>query len=257
MGIRFYCPNGHKLNVKSFLAGMRGICPHCGARVNIPLQSTRPSSKELRRQRAQAAPGAPDHAPVAAEQARTEAEAEFEARLALPSDADNRAAADASAPGNLPPQQSGGSTGGPAPMPGPGVGQVPDPLEEAPDASWYVIPPTGGQYGPASASVMRTWLAEGRIGPDSLVWREGWPDWKEARHVFPQVDLVGWPGGQAVVPDPIVSEPVASAVPGAGGAAGRQPARTSRRFEIALVAILVPAVVLLLGVFLWVMYFTR
>ena len=26
MGIRFYCPNGHKLNVKEFQAGRRGIC---------------------------------------------------------------------------------------------------------------------------------------------------------------------------------------------------------------------------------------
>ena len=39
MGIRFYCPNGHKLNVKSFLAGKRGICPHCGVRFEIPQQS--------------------------------------------------------------------------------------------------------------------------------------------------------------------------------------------------------------------------
>jgi hypothetical protein len=40
MGIRFLCPNGHKLNVKSFLAGRRGICPHCGERFYIPNQST-------------------------------------------------------------------------------------------------------------------------------------------------------------------------------------------------------------------------
>lgn len=40
MGIRFLCPQGHKLHVKSFLAGRRGICPHCGARFYIPNQST-------------------------------------------------------------------------------------------------------------------------------------------------------------------------------------------------------------------------
>ena len=39
MGIRFYCPNGHKLNVKAFLAGKRGICPHCDARFDIPHES--------------------------------------------------------------------------------------------------------------------------------------------------------------------------------------------------------------------------
>lgn len=36
MGIRFLCPSGHKLNVKTFLAGKRAICPECGAKVIVP-----------------------------------------------------------------------------------------------------------------------------------------------------------------------------------------------------------------------------
>ena len=36
MGIRFSCPSGHNLNVKSFLAGKRAICPQCGAKVLVP-----------------------------------------------------------------------------------------------------------------------------------------------------------------------------------------------------------------------------
>ncbi len=36
MGIRFSCPNGHKLNVKAHLAGKRAICPHCGSKVVVP-----------------------------------------------------------------------------------------------------------------------------------------------------------------------------------------------------------------------------
>ncbi len=39
MGIRFTCPNGHKLNVKEHLAGKRGVCPSCGAKVVIPAAS--------------------------------------------------------------------------------------------------------------------------------------------------------------------------------------------------------------------------
>jgi hypothetical protein len=39
MGIRFSCPNGHRLNVKSFLAGKRGVCPQCGTRFVIPVTS--------------------------------------------------------------------------------------------------------------------------------------------------------------------------------------------------------------------------
>ena len=46
MGIRFYCPNGHKLNVKEFQAGRRGICPYCGAKIQIPTHSTRGSTHE-------------------------------------------------------------------------------------------------------------------------------------------------------------------------------------------------------------------
>jgi hypothetical protein len=39
MGIRFTCPNGHKLNVKEHLAGKRGVCPNCGAKFLIPATS--------------------------------------------------------------------------------------------------------------------------------------------------------------------------------------------------------------------------
>ena len=39
MGIRFLCPNGHKLNVKAFLAGKRGICPQCDAKFLVPKES--------------------------------------------------------------------------------------------------------------------------------------------------------------------------------------------------------------------------
>ena len=32
---------------------------------------------------------------------------------------------------------------------------------------------------------MQRWLAEGRISPDTLLWREGWPDWRLASALFP------------------------------------------------------------------------
>jgi hypothetical protein len=43
MGIKFLCPNGHKLHVKSFLGGKRAICPKCGARVIVPDGTERPN----------------------------------------------------------------------------------------------------------------------------------------------------------------------------------------------------------------------
>ena len=57
-----------------------------------------------------------------------------------------------------------------------------DPL--AAEATWYVRPATGGQFGPATSEIMRIWLAEGRIAADTLVWRDGWRDWQEAQSVF-------------------------------------------------------------------------
>ncbi len=62
-----------------------------------------------------------------------------------------------------------------------------DPIAEAPEAVWYVRPPTGGQFGPADAQIMRRWLSEGRVSADSLVWREGWEDWKTGDTVFPSL----------------------------------------------------------------------
>jgi len=87
----------------------------------------------------------------------------------------------------------------------PKSGKMADPLYEDPTAVWYVIPAEGGQYGPASAAVMRTWLYEGRIGLDTLVWRQGWLDWREARSVFPYLpELLERlaSGGEAPQPTP-------------------------------------------------------
>jgi hypothetical protein len=50
MGIRFTCPSGHKLHVKTFLAGKRGVCPHCGEKFVIPTAEQRQQS-----------PGSPSH----------------------------------------------------------------------------------------------------------------------------------------------------------------------------------------------------
>lgn len=53
-------------------------------------------------------------------------------------------------------------------------------LSEAPEANWYVAPVAGGQFGPANVDIMRQWIEEGRVTPDSQVWRDGWEDWRPA-----------------------------------------------------------------------------
>jgi hypothetical protein len=65
-----------------------------------------------------------------------------------------------------------------------------DPIDEAPNAVWYVRPPSGGQFGPAAGLTMRAWIQEGRVSANALVWRDGWPEWRAAASVFPA--LGGW-----------------------------------------------------------------
>jgi hypothetical protein len=265
MGIRVVCPNGHKLNVKSFLAGKRGVCPHCGAKFDIPaakdhaaksdssdekVQSvgkvstasgaataTSTSSAELRashlakaagtaRRDMPAAPAAVPVAPVtpvgqgvapvapvkpvagapvaavqaSPVQAATGGMAPVSAvplGAAQPVSAQPVAAQPLGLPG-MSPLGLGPTAGVPAAIVRPAV---PDPLAEAPEASWYVRPPSGGQYGPAKPHTIREWMAQGRITADSLVWREGWPDWKLAGATFPSLGA-GAPGGAPSAPAP-------------------------------------------------------
>jgi hypothetical protein len=68
---------------------------------------------------------------------------------------------------------------------------LPDPIAEAPNAGWYVRTNTGGQFGPARGDMMQQWLDERRVGPDYLVWREGWPEWKRASTVFSRLAAIG------------------------------------------------------------------
>jgi hypothetical protein len=44
MGIRFYCPNGHKVHVKAYLAGRKGHCPKCGTVVTVPSVDSLPET---------------------------------------------------------------------------------------------------------------------------------------------------------------------------------------------------------------------
>ena len=152
MGIRFYCPNGHKLNVKPFQAGLTGICPFCGAKMQIPQKSTRRSSRIAER-------------PSPRGKCRG-GWRQFERTCTAAVARDSRL-------GRVGALRRGR--------------QLSDPLAGVDEVVWYVRPASGGQFGPAKTDIMRTWLAEGRVGTDTLVWREGWRDWRQAGDVFPQL----------------------------------------------------------------------
>jgi hypothetical protein len=183
MGIRFYCPNGHKLNVKSFQAGKKGICPYCGAKFNIPIASTRKSSKEERAAlRALAAASSLPH-PVSQNFSTGSLE-----NLSISQSAKFPPSASPIVKSTNSGEDSISSEEKTIPLAGDSATrQSIDPFADAGDIVWYVRPPTGGQYGPATTTIMRQWLSEGRISPDSLVWREGWRDWQQASAVFPQL----------------------------------------------------------------------
>jgi hypothetical protein len=220
MGIKFRCPNGHKLNVKSFLAGKKGVCPKCGTSLRIPSASTEGGDSDVEQgaaavgvSTAAAGPigsnGASQSAPVAAQPAAIPA-------ASAPGPATVRAVGAPAAPVGIPvgsPAMARPATAMPAHAPAmprgapamPAMPAMPlppavaagDPIAEAPAASWYVRPPSGVQYGPARGDVMRKWIAEGRVSSDSLVWREGWADWKNAGQLFPHLASAGGPAVSA------------------------------------------------------------
>ncbi|MCU0880639.1 MAG: DUF4339 domain-containing protein [Pirellulaceae bacterium] len=214
MGIKFLCPQGHSLNVKTFLAGKRGVCPNCGVTFRIPSESmpntraeaigasaenaletprvsepvsVQPAAGVVSRSNGQVA-AHPQQAPAAPAQA---AATPFPApHSALPSGIPLPASGATPAPSPAAPAvvPVGVPVGAPAPYAMPArTPTAYDPISESPQAIWYIRPPSGGQYGPARGDVMRTWLVEGRVSGDSLVWREGWTDWRSAGQVFPQL----------------------------------------------------------------------
>ena len=147
--------------------------------IQIPTESTRPSSRDEPRQAGQPDAGSSGGTP----EGETAEEDSSSGPLSI-------------AP-PTPPGDEEAAAAGPTPIVSAPVGPSPtawpgatapaavDPITEAGNVVWYVRPPSGGQFGPAGGDIMRTWLAEGRVSADSLVWREGWRDWREAAGVFP------------------------------------------------------------------------
>ena len=184
MGIRFQCPNGHRLNVKSHLAGKRGYCPHCNAKVVIPVL--------------------PDEQRIPQE----------------------LLAADFALPAEL--ESDGNGTNH--------------------DGLWYVRPPSGGQFGPVDLNQLRRWISEQRVPQDSLLLKEGWPEWQVAAVVmeqgFGQSDL----GGPDVVIDIHTNAAGPVVLPATGG---------SRRIRAALVLMLALLTVGLLAVLVLILNVSR
>jgi hypothetical protein len=81
---------------------------------------------------------------------------------------------------------------------------MPRAIAEAPQAVWYVRPPSGGQFGPADSATFYHWMQENRVAREAYVWRDGWPQWMIAGEAFEEYYGPRW-----LVPD----TPTASAEP--------------------------------------------
>jgi DNA-directed RNA polymerase subunit M/transcription elongation factor TFIIS len=193
MGIRFHCPHCQdRLHVKSFLAGMRAVCPKCGAKLQIPNESELPeedketaeSADEQQIAHSEATQSSAVRTVTLEAKSRTRSNgaahpapvAESTPRAEIPSSRVENRAAQAE---NLAPQSS-----------------TPSAHSQSPHV-WYVRPPSGGQYGPAREDLMQRWIAEGRVTHDSLVWRDGWPEWRLASDALPDVQA---PAALPVIP---------------------------------------------------------
>ncbi len=122
--------------------------------------------------------------------------------------------------------------------------RIVDPITAAGNVVWYVRPPVGGQYGPARGGILRQWLAEGRVTPDTLVWREGWRDWQKASAVFPQLRISG-SLAESSLPS-VKSLPTISAVAGQKSYEGKSP-----KIQKVILSLLILALIFLLGIFFW------
>ena len=194
MGIKFKCSAcGGQLNVKQELAGRRGKCPRCQAALRIPLESENAAEPVAGAQDV-ASPAISSPAPLAqATVAPIPAAPVPSAPMAAASVQAAPVAADPaeSTPAHLTPRARTSTPTVPA---FPTASAAPDPIGEMPQANWYVQPPGDPKpFGPAPGAMLRDWLREGRVTPDSLLWRQDWPDWKMAAEVFP-ASFLGLPG---------------------------------------------------------------
>ena len=225
MGIRVVCPNGHRLNLKSHLAGHHGLCPQCSARFLIPRESSdSPLEHDTRTDESN-----PVNSPAAADSPDT------------PNGVQNSPVA-VSAP--VEPKVSPQTQ---ATVPGSGDNSIVKPGDFAPQSVWYVQAIEGGKagerFGPAPGDMMQAWIAEGRILPDYLVWRDGWSDWQLGSSILAgseRSDNVN-PTGPATSAIPVIEESLSGR--SAGSLANRSKWKPALVILLALVGL-----VLALGV---------
>ena len=190
MGIRFACHVcQRRLNIKRELAGRRGICPVCAARIRIPLEDCETSTPIDERPLAVASP---------TNRVGSSGHPRSDQPVEVPGD-DASLATHHSTPAV---DSAADEKSNPADPSSQADRETPDGLSDEAEATWYVRPPSGGQYGPATTELLRQWIGEGRVAATALLWREGWPQWRDASDALPEYADRMPAGGGSTVPNP-------------------------------------------------------
>ncbi len=192
MGIRFTCHHcSYAMHVKDFQSGKRGKCPHCSKSFRIPLESTDYSIPILDGQSESIANAPARNAIVVNKKktvdtgsdiTKTSMVAEQRKRAVSPSQSNSHAPATSTTKVRDTNQPANANGADKSIRP-----SLPRAFADAPNAAWYVRPPSGGQYGPADEQTLQVWIRENRVTHDSLLWREGQPQWIPSSTLLPEL----------------------------------------------------------------------
>jgi len=214
MGIRFQCHLcNHSLHVKDFQAGKRGKCPKCEGSFRIPQgnSSVSTSIDELSKSDSAIVTPVRNQQPTVQSVAtpkskpkskETSATLDSQSKAGIVSKSVPAATEGSSvsqvnaAPSKAKPQASSSkvaptkSENSPTQRESiPKSTPIPSSLLPFLEARWFVRPPNGGQYGPATTPLLVDWIAERRVTHDSYLWREGTENWQPAIEVVPEAFL--------------------------------------------------------------------
>ena len=173
MGIRFSCHLcNHPLHVKDYQASKRGKCPKCQGAFRVPpkdadfslaIDESANSIQPANLGKPLAPSDSKIVAPTAKPKSAAEPKPQVQARTKNPPASIPKPAPEANGHPSMPPS-----------------------LLPLIDSRWYVRPPSGGQYGPATTQMLMDWIAEKRVTADALLWREGLDSWLSARELVPE-----------------------------------------------------------------------
>jgi phage FluMu protein Com len=191
MGIHFACHHcNHSLHVKDFQGGKRGRCPECKSPFRIPLKDT---SHSLALDDSAVNPEAMLTFSTPSKTAKTskKSSSAISIETDVPTKNSNeksarpkKAKAASQKPSNVDPRTRTPIDNN---LPIVSEKEMPAALSASLDAKWFVRPPSGGQFGPASPQLLMEWIAERRVTSDSFLWCEGMSQWRAATDLIPEL----------------------------------------------------------------------